>query len=118
MRILIIDDNSAYRDAVSRASINKGWDPISCRDIATAKQIIQSKLPDLIISDYLLHNETVVDLLYWMKSKSVNIPVIVVSASDEEELSDTALKNGADRFYDKLDFNLKKIYETLEEWQD
>ena len=72
----------------------------------------------MIISDYLLHNETVVDLLYWMKSKSVNIPVIVVSASDEEELSDTALKNGADRFYDKLDFNLKKIYETLEEWQD
>ena len=41
-----------------------------------------------------------------------------MSASDEEELSDTALKNGADRFYDKLDFNLKKIYETLEEWQD
>lgn len=51
MQVLIIDNDIAYRNGVSMAASNKHWIPVSCGDIRTAKQIISSTLPDLIISD-------------------------------------------------------------------
>ena len=117
MRVLVIDDDIAYRNAISIAAKNRKWQPIACKDIETAKQIIQSESLDLIISDCLLYDETVIDLLHWMKTQNIDIPVIVVSASDDEALSDTAIKCGARNFYDKLGFNLSKIYGELEKWK-
>ena len=104
MQVLIIDNDIAYRNGVSMAASNKHWIPVSCGDIRTAKQIISSTLPDLIISDCLLYGETVIDLLVWMKLQRIDIPVIAVSAA-------------ADCFYDKLNFTLSKIYEVLEKHQ-
>ena len=52
-----------------------------------------------------------------MKIQNIEIPVIVVSASVDEALSETVIKCGARNFYDKLDFNLSKIYEELGKWQ-
>lgn len=117
MQVLIIDNDIAYRTGVGMAASNKHWTPVSCGDIRTAKQIISSTLPDLIISDYLLNGETVIDLLVWMKLKRIDIPVIAVSAAADEALSVAAIKSGADCFYDKLDFTLSKIYEVLEKHQ-
>lgn len=99
------------------AASNKHWIPVSCGDIKTAKQIICSTLPDLIISDCLLYGETVLNLLVWMKLKGIDIPVIAVSAAADETLSEAVIKNGAVCFYDKLDFTLCKIYEVLEKHQ-
>lgn len=115
MYVLIIDDNTAYRTGVSKAATNKGWVPIICGDVGTAKRIVLTEAPDLIIADYLLHDETVIDLLCWMKKNQVKIPVIVVSAGFEDVLSEQALRYGAEQYYDKLDFSLKKIYEILDE---
>ena len=102
MQVLIIDNDIAYRNGVSMAASNKHWIPVSCGDIRTAKQIISSTLPDLIISDCLLYGETVIDLLVWMKLQRIDIPVIAVSAAADEALSSAVIKNGADCFYDKL----------------
>ena len=52
-----------------------------------------------------------------MKMQNIAIPVIAVSASDDESLPDKVIKCGARNFYDKLDFNLSKIYEELERWK-
>ena len=72
MQVLIIDNDIAYRNGVSMAASNKHWIPVSCGDIRTAKQIISSTLPDLIISDCLLYGETVIDLLVWMKLQRID----------------------------------------------
>ena len=109
MQVLIIDNDIAYRNGVSMAASNKHWIPVSCGDIRTAKQIISSTLPDLIISDCLLYGETVIDLLVWMKLQRIDIA--------DEALSAAVIKNGADCFYDKLNFTLSKIYEVLEKHQ-
>lgn len=114
MRVLIIDDDITYLNAVSIVAKNRNWLPMLCNNIKTAKQIIHSEHPDLIISDYLLTDKTVIDLLKWMKLHNIDIPVIVVSASDDETILETVLKNGASNFYDKFEFNLSKIYAELE----
>ena len=63
MQVLIIDNDIAYRNGVSMAASNKHWIPVSCGDIRTAKQIISSTLPDLIISDCLLSITSLVHLI-------------------------------------------------------
>ena len=118
MRVLIIDNDIAYRNGVGIAASNKNWVPMSCGNIKTAKKIICSESPDLIISDCLLYGETVIDLLHWMNLNGIDIPVIAVSAGVDEEFSDAVIKHGANCFYDKLDFNLSKIYEVLEKWKN
>ena len=55
--------------------------------------------------------------LVWMKLQRIDIPVIAVSAAADEALSAAVIKNGADCFYDKLNFTLSKIYEVLEKHQ-
>ena len=49
MRVLVIDDDIAYRNGVSIAASNRKWLPVTCKDIETAKQIIQSEPSELII---------------------------------------------------------------------
>lgn len=117
MQVLIIDNDIVYRNDVSMVASSKHWILVSCGDIRTAKQIISSTLPDLIISDCLLYGETVIDLLIWMKLKRSDSSVIAVSAAADEDLSAAVIKNGVDCFCDKLDFTLYKIYKMLEKYQ-
>lgn len=39
---------------------------------------------DLIISEYKLGNKTILDLLHILKSKNINVPVIMIAVETEE----------------------------------
>lgn len=79
------------------------------------------KLPkkkfSLIIADYRLRNETIIELLDYMKREKIFIPIIVVSADDDEQYKEKALDAGATAFYDKFSLNLSKIYALLDDFQ-
>ena len=52
-----------------------------------------------------------------MKRKKIFIPIIVVSADDDEQYKEKALDAGATAFYDKFSLNLSKIYALLDDIQ-
>lgn len=79
-------------------------------------QIAEKKF-SLIIADYRLRNETIIELLDYMKREKIFIPIIVVSADDDEQYKEKALDAGATAFYDKFSLNLSKIYALLDDFQ-
>lgn len=115
MEVLVVDDNIAYKKAVSIAASNKNWTVVTGSNVNEAWELLLSHRPDLVISDYLLDNGTVIELLKKIKCSHISIPVIVVSAADQEEFRINALDNGAWYYFDKLEFDLQKIYEVLDQ---
>ena len=115
-KVLIVDDDYGYRNAVSIAAQNRGWTPIAVSSWEVVKKEIAQQEYSLIISDYKLRNETMLSLLDFMNINDLQIPVIVVSAADEEILKNRALEKGAKAFYDKCDIRLSKLYEFFDEF--
>lgn len=113
-KVLVVDDDKGFRDIVRIAAGRKGWEAVTYPQWNSAIGGLEKKEFTLIVCDYELQNDTALDLLKYMKSKNLSIPVIVVSASEDEKYRENALRAGAKEFYDKLDLKLQVIYEWLE----
>lgn len=116
-KILIIDDDHGYRDDVSIAARKKNWEAYTSPTWRNVQHQIAEKKFSLIIADYRLRNETIIELLDYMKREKIFIPIIVVSADDDEQYKEKALDAGATAFYDKFSLNLSKIYALLDDFQ-
>lgn len=113
-KVLVVDDDKGFRDIVRIAAGRKGWEAVTYPQWNSAIGGLEKKEFTLIVCDYELQNDTALDLLKYMKSKNLSIPVIVVSASEDEKYRENALRAGAKEFYDKFDLKLQVIYEWLE----
>ena len=71
----------------------------------------------IIDDDHGYRNETIIELLDYMKREKIFVPIIVVSADDDEQYKEKALDAGATAFYDKFSLNLSKIYALLDDFQ-
>lgn len=65
-KILIIDDDHGYRDVVSIVARKKNWEAYTSPTWRNVQQIAEKKF-SLIIADYRLRNETIIELLDYMK---------------------------------------------------
>lgn len=115
-KVLVVDDDRGFRDIVRITAGRKGWEAVTYSQWNSAIEELKKMEFALIICDYELQNDTALNLLEYMKSENLLIPVIVVSASEDEKYRENALRAGAKEFYDKLDLQLQIIYEWLERY--
>ncbi len=73
-----------------------------------------SHIIGMIWSDYNLENEkTCLKLLTYVRSKKLDIPVVVVSANEYEDCADKVKSAGALAYYDKVSLSLNKIRDIV-----
>lgn len=110
MKILVVDDDELILQSVSFYLEEKGYRVISARDGMEALKIIQNEKPDLIISDILMPNMSGLSLLSLLKQFYFNtIPVILISALDQQEVVASAVSLGAQDFIFKP-LNLDELF--------
>lgn len=88
------------------------YDLTTVSSISQAKEKLKTEQFDIIISDYSLGDGTALDILNWIK----DIPIILITAAEEEEVVANVLRAGAHEFLPK-DFDrqyLKAIPKTIE----
>lgn len=100
--VIIIDDDSITLDLMV-SIIEESFDVVvySYSDARLAKTFIadqRDKTVDLIITDLQMPKLSGLDLLYFLKSESVAIPVLLVSAQGTKETVIKAIKSGAAGF--------------------
>jgi two-component system, cell cycle sensor histidine kinase and response regulator CckA len=101
-RILIVDDDVVNQKVlvkfISRAS--RFYECTVVSSVSQASENIREKEPDLIITDLLMPEISGFQLLRQVKSNNFStfIPVIVTTASSDQELCLEALKMGAEEF--------------------
>lgn len=98
--IFVIDDEESVRTIVERYLEREGFDVYSFADGETALARMQNAMPDMVILDIMLPGVSGYDVCKWIRGQS-DIPIIMVSARDEEVDRILGLELGSDDYLSK-----------------
>ncbi len=99
-RILAVDDERQIRRSLQVNLEAKGYEVITAESAEEAMQLMHHRRPDLALIDLLLPGMDGIELTRYI-SKTLHIPIIVLSAIGEESKKVEALEMGADDYVTK-----------------
>jgi CheY-like chemotaxis protein len=100
-RIVIVDDDDDIRALLLRTLPGDGFEILEARDGREALSLIEQEAPDLLLLDWNMPNATGGDVLEELARREVSVPVIVLTADDEDGRREIAEAYGADGFLSK-----------------
>lgn len=102
-KILIVEDEAAIRQMVCLALNQAGYECLEAVDAKQAQDAIVKQVPDLILLDWMLPQESGVDYARRLRREKLtqNIPIIMLTARTEEEDKIKGLDSGADDYITK-----------------
>ena len=106
LKVLIIEDEPGYREALEVSLDREGFDLVTAEDGRLGLDSFRDDHPDVVLLDLMLPGMPGLDVLRRIREDS-DTPVIVVSAKNSEADVVTALEMGADDY-------LTKPYSTRE----
>jgi two-component system KDP operon response regulator KdpE len=98
--VLVVDDEPQIARVLKTALSSSGYGVRTSSDGEDALQMMESWMPDLVITDLRMPNMDGLELCRRIRSKS-NIPVLVLSVRGEERIKIEALDAGADDYVTK-----------------
>jgi len=113
-KVLLVDDSKFLRMANERALSKAGFEVSTAADGEEALQVVNDKLPDIILLDMMLPKISGPEVLRALKANpaTMDIPVIVLtslSQRNEEKL----LSEGAAAYFEKSTLGLDKSSDRL-----
>ncbi|MDD3608269.1 MAG: phosphate regulon transcriptional regulator PhoB [Halothiobacillaceae bacterium] len=101
--ILIVEDEKPIREMVAFALGRAGFEMIEAGDVAEAYEQMSSRLPDLILLDWMLPGASGLELARRLKRDELtrDVPIIMLTARGEEEDKVSGLESGADDYVTK-----------------
>lgn len=100
MRILLVDDDPAIRKLCVTALMRLGHEVVPCRNGKEALGQLHAGF-DLVLCDIGLPDINGIDVIRAIKVHAPGLPVIVISAHEQEEWGKKASEAGADHFMSK-----------------
>jgi two-component system, OmpR family, KDP operon response regulator KdpE len=114
-RILVVDDEPQLIRVLRTGLTARGYDVRAAADGLTGFEIFSDWHPDLVITDLAMPNVDGLELCRRLRAVS-QVPIIILSAKDEERIKVQALDLGADDFVTKpfgIDELLARIRASL-----
>lgn len=99
-RVLIVEDEEAFVDALTIALTKEGFEVTVARDGAAALESFATAPPDLILLDLMLPRVSGVDVCREIRAVS-NVPIIMLTAKSDEIDTVVGLEVGADDYIAK-----------------
>lgn len=101
--VLIVEDEPAIIELLAANLKHAGMHPLSARDVSVAKALIGEVLPDLIVLDWMLPGTSGLQFMRRLRAdtRTRDVPVIMLTARDEEEDRVDGLEAGADDYLAK-----------------
>ena len=98
--ILVVEDDPNIRKLVRVNLVKRGYTVSEAEDSHQALSLFQEVPVDLVLLDLVIPGLSGVDVCAWIRSRS-DVPIIILSARQEEELKVAALDAGADDYVTK-----------------
>lgn len=105
--ILIVDDEKMILNLLSRNLTKEGYNVLEAQDGLEAVEIAQEKRPDLILLDVMLPKIDGLTVCKRIKNM-MNVPILMVTAKDEELDKIVGLELGADDYITKP-FSIREL---------
>ncbi len=99
--ILIIDDEAAMCDSLSKLFKAHNYNAIFTSDSFQVEKLLQDNNIFLVITDYKMPGYSGINIIKMVKSKYPELPVIMISGFGSVETIVSAMKYGAQNFYEK-----------------
>jgi two-component system KDP operon response regulator KdpE len=99
-KTLVVDDDPKIRQLIRVNLEPRGYTVHEASDGLEAMRILEHDLPDLMLLDLVMPVMGGIDVCLWTRERS-DLPIIVLSAQDEEQLKVRALDAGADDYISK-----------------
>lgn len=112
--VLLIEDNDDLR-AYLKSQFEKTYDVMEAENANTALQLTFDNVPDLIICDIVIPGKNGLEITKILKNdvRTSHIPIILLTARNEENQKIEGLKTGADAYITKP-FNFQFLEQTIE----
>ncbi len=107
-RILLVEDEAVTRRAICKTFEKHNYNYVSAECLSDALNKVKTEHFDIIFSDVVLPDGSGLELLDAVHSYLLNVPFVVITASENEKLVQSALSRGATDFLSKP-FNLQNI---------
>ena len=101
--ILVIDDDEQICFALGELFKFQGWKPYSAYDVESGRNEFKVRQPDIVLIDYHLPIINGVEGVKRLRRLSLDVPILVFTVDESQEVADTFLEAGA------TDFALKPI---------
>ncbi len=99
-KILLVEDEEAFIDALTVGLAREGFDLVVARDGAEALDRFDAVAPDLVLLDLMLPKVSGIDVCRELRSRS-DVPIIMVTAKSSEVDTVVGLEVGADDYITK-----------------
>jgi len=100
-RILVVDDEESLVRLITHNLQKEGYETIEALDGNRAWELINAEKPDLILLDLMLPGKDGLEICRLMREEKIYIPVIMLTARDEEIDRILGLEMGADDYVTK-----------------
>lgn len=101
MKIIVVDDDVIMLQAIKNMLAQNGYHVFATTDAQDALDTIKDEHFDLIISDIMMPYISGIELLSAIKRINQALPIIIISALDQQEVILTAFQEGAADFVKK-----------------
>jgi DNA-binding response OmpR family regulator len=101
LRLLLVDDEDAFRLALESAMTDSGYVVESCDCGEAAINLLRASHFDVVILDYRMPGISGLNVLQWMNEQKMETPVIMLTAVGSENLAVEAMKLGAYDYFAK-----------------
>lgn len=100
-RILVVDDEQSIRTLLDYNLKQADYDTLMAADGKEAIEKVEKEMPDLILLDLMLPKINGIEVCKTLRNKSINIPIIMLTAKSEELDKVLGLEIGADDYMTK-----------------
>lgn len=97
-RVLVVDDDPGIRGLLTSALRFAGYEVDVAADIPQALEQVRAFQPDVIVLDVMLPGGTGFDVLAMLRSQSIGVPVLFLTARDAVEDRVRGLRLGGDDY--------------------
>jgi two-component system chemotaxis response regulator CheY len=109
--ILVVDDSALMRDPIAQTLRTAGYETLGAENGRDALEILRILPVDLIVLDLFMPVMNGLEFLKTIRANAAtaNLPVILLSAAEESEEAEDALKYGVDGCLLKSHFSLRAL---------
>jgi len=111
--ILIVEDDPGIQDMLKYSLTPEGYTLYAAYTVKEGWEIIENKAIDLVLLDWMLPDNSGIDLLHRIRKYHSMLPVIMVTAKTEEEDRILGLDVGADDYITKP-FSVRELNSRIQ----
>ena len=113
MRILIIEDSSLFAEIIETFLVSKQCETKVSGSLQAAHEQLTASSFDFILLDNQLPDGNGIDILPFVKSLSCKVPIMMITAEDDQALMSEAFEKGIDDFLVKP-INLGLLWQKIQ----